>query len=373
MKTWRELRSAPPAQIIDWAEAQPWGRAMAACQQDAEWHAEGDVWMHTRMVCGELERLAEWPTLDPEAQLRLLLTALFHDSGKPATTARDPVTGRITSAHHASVGAALARQILRELGCDFGTREAVAALVRFHGRPVYLLERPSPEREVISLSWLVENRLLHLFALADTRGRRTREMSRPEENLHLWKMVAEEHGCYGRPYAFANDHARFLFYRERLGSLHYAPHEKFRCTVTLMAGLPAAGKDIWLARHRPGVPVVSLDALREELEIDATDNQGEVVQAAREKCREHLRAGRDFAFNATNITRQTRERWISLFADYEARIEIVYLEPALSAVLARNRKRSSPVPEPVILRLVARLQPPTITEAHGLVIGHDLE
>src|SRR5574341_342579 len=33
--------------------------------------------------------------------------------------------------------------------------------------PPYLLEKPDPEREVISLSWLVNNRLLYLFAIAD--------------------------------------------------------------------------------------------------------------------------------------------------------------------------------------------------------------
>lgn len=43
--------------------------------------------MHTRMVCAELERLADWPLLDRTAQLKLLFTALFHDSGKPGTTA----------------------------------------------------------------------------------------------------------------------------------------------------------------------------------------------------------------------------------------------------------------------------------------------
>jgi len=34
--------------------------------------------------------------------------------------------------------------------------------------------------------------------------------------------VADEAGCFDRPYAFANDQARFLFYRDALTSLHYA-------------------------------------------------------------------------------------------------------------------------------------------------------
>lgn len=248
-------------------------------------------------------------------------------------------------------------------------REEIAALVRFHGRPPFLLEKEKPEREVISLSWLVNNRLLYLFALADTRGRQAKEMTRPEENLHLWKMLAEEHGCFDRSYAFANDHARFLFYRDRLSSLHYVPHEQHRCTVTLMSGLPGAGKDTWLAKHRAGLPVVALDAIRDALDIDATDNQGEVIQTAREKCREHLRAGRDFAFNATNITRQMRQRWIELFADYDARIEIVYVEPPLETILAQNKLRPDHVPEKVILRLLEKLEPPTIVEGHSLVIA----
>lgn len=368
MNKWSDITRASNAQILAWAEAQPWAREMAACQQDAQWHAEGDVWTHTRMVCAELERLADWPSLDRAAQLKLLFTALFHDAGKPATTVLDPDTGRTRSPKHALAGTEIARRVLRELECDLVRREEIAALVRFHGRPPFLLEKEKPEHEVISLSWQVNNRLLYLFALADTRGRRAKEMTRPEENLHLWKLVAEERGCFAGPYPFVNDHARFLFYRDQLSSLHYTPHEDYRCIVTLMSGLPGAGKNTWLARHHPGLPVVSLDAVRVELDVDATDNQGEVIQTAREQCREHLRAGRSFAFNATNLTRLMRGRWIELFADYGARIEIAYLEPPLPAVLVRNRGRPRPVPEQVVLRLAERLEPPDRTEAHALAL-----
>jgi len=321
------------------------------------------------MVCAQLERLGEWTELDRAEQLKLLFTALFHDSGKPATTAVDPETGRTRSPKHAIIGAEIARRELRELGCDLRLREEIVSLIRLHGRPPYLLEKADPEREVISSSWQVNNRLLYLFALADTRGRESKEMTRPEENLHLWKLVAEEHNCFVRPYAFANDHARFLFYRNQLSSLHYIPHEKYRCEVTLMSGLPGAGKDTWLAQRFPDVPVVSLDAVRAELDIDATDNQGEVIQHAREQCREHLRAGRDFAFNATNITRLTRQRWIDLFSDYSARIKIVYLEPPLALLFEQNKRHPNAVPEGVIARLIQKLEPPSVTEAHELLFG----
>lgn len=368
VRTWLNITRATNTQIIAWAETQPWARDMAVCQQDALWHAEGDVWTHTRMVCAELERLTDWPSLDRAAQLKLLFTALFHDAGKPATTVLDPDTDRTRSPKHAIVGTEIARRVLREMECDLVTREEIAALVRFHGRPPFLLEKGKPEHEIISLSWQVNNRLLYLFALADTRGRQAKEMTRPEENLHLWKLVAEEHGCFEGPYPFVNDHARFLFYRDQLSSLHYTPHEDYRCTATLMSGLPGAGKDTWLAQHRSQAPVVALDAIRDALDIEATDNQGQIIQAAREECRERLRAGRDFAFNATNITRQMRRRWIDLFTDYGARIEIVYLEPPIAIILAQNKRRTDSVPEKVMLRLVERLEPPTATECHVLTL-----
>jgi putative nucleotidyltransferase with HDIG domain len=188
-----------------------WTQAMATCKQDSKWHAEGDVWTHTQMVCCELQRLPEWGALERERQVRLLFAALFHDSGKPATTVVEPDTRRVRSPDHALVGARLARTILRELGCPLLAREAIASIVRFHSRPAHLLEKPNPEWEVIHLSWLVNNQDLHSLALADSRGRVTHGEKKAEEPLGLWRMLAEEQGCYQEPYAFKNDRARFLF------------------------------------------------------------------------------------------------------------------------------------------------------------------
>ncbi len=199
----------------------------------------------------------------------------------------------------------VARNILRDLECDVATREEIARLVRYHGRPAFLLEREEPIHEVVRLSWLVSNRLLYLFAIADTRGRDTDSMTRPEENLHYWKLQSEELGCYEQRYAFQSDHARFMFFRQQSPNLHYVPHENFACTVTLMSGLPGSGKDTWLSKNRPHLPVVSLDNIRSDLEIDPTDNQGQVAQEAKSRCKEYLRSGVSYAFNATTRRSKT--------------------------------------------------------------------
>ena len=80
---WAELAESDLSRVLGWAENQPWAQAMADCQQDEEWHAEGDVWTHTVMVCNELCRLEGWESLGSERQLILIFTALFHDAAKP--------------------------------------------------------------------------------------------------------------------------------------------------------------------------------------------------------------------------------------------------------------------------------------------------
>lgn len=362
---WSELSSVSLDEIIGWADDQPWARAMAECQQDAEWHAEGDVWTHTKMVCRQLPQLPEWSALDKHSQTILIFTALFHDSAKPLVSFLDPETGHVTSPKHALKGEHLARSVLRDLRCDLATREQIARLVRFHGRPAFLFEKEKPELEVISLSWLVNHRLLYLFALADSRGRKTNS-GRAEDSIHYWQLLAEELNCLDQPYRFVHDHARFCFYRNDNPDLFYVPHEQYRCTVTIMSGLPGSGKDTWLSRR--DLPTVSLDDIRGELDVDATDNQGEVIQAAKEKCRDYLRKGISFAFNATNLIRQTRKRWVDLCADYNARIEMVYVEPPLDTIIEQNKRRGRNVPEGVIRQLAQKVEPPTLTEVHSLTI-----
>ena len=372
MKTWQELSAASNSGIIQWAESQSWCAPMQTCQQDPQWHAEGDVWTHTKMVLDELLKVDGYAELPRQEQIILLLTAIFHDSGKPATTMVEESTGRIRSPKHAAIGARIARRQLMETGCPFEIREHICHLVLFHGRPPYLGSNRSAEDDVIRVSTYLSNRLLYLFALADTRGRicTNNEKAYPEENLEMWKMEAMESNCFDQPFHFKNDHARFLYYRNQLGNLHYEPFEKYRCRMSLLCGLPGAGKDTWLEDERPNLPVVSLDEIRRETKIGPTENQGVVIQQAKEQCRQFLRDRVDFAVSATNVTRQIRQLWIDVAASYNARVEIVYVEPELQTIFAQNKSRDgvAAVPTEVIERLIGKLDPPTLAESHELLL-----
>lgn len=62
-----------------------------------------------------------------------------------------------------------------------------------------------------------------------------------------------------RGFLISSPRLPFCSIDDQLSGLHYEPHEDYRCTVTLMSGLPGSGKDTWLIQNRPELPVVALD------------------------------------------------------------------------------------------------------------------
>lgn len=299
--------------------------ALDTCPQDPIHHAEGDVGTHTRMVVEALVVDPDWQILPSNDQSYLFWAAMLHDVGKPAVTKRED-GGRITSRGHSRVGASISRQILWHAGSPFAWREALCGIIAHHQLPFWLIERPDPMRLAIETSWRCRPDHLCLHAKADALGRICDDQQAVLESVALARLTFQEAGCLNNPFAFANDESRVAFFELEDRDPHYAAHEDFKCTVTVMSGLPGAGKDTWIANHRPISPVVSLDLIRDEMGVSGTDNQGQVIQAAYERAREHLRAGTDFVWNATNVTRQNRSKVLRLLRDYRAHIEIVYIE-----------------------------------------------
>jgi predicted kinase len=135
-----------------------------------------------------------------------------------------------------------------------------------------------------------------------------------------------------------------------------------------VSGLPAAGKDTWIEAHARGAQVIALDGLRGELGISPTDDQGPVIAAAKAKARLLLAAGAPLIWNATNINRSIRKPLTDLFAAYGAKITVVYVETGEGSMKSRNAVRADPVPAPAIARMLARWEPPDLTECHDVIV-----
>lgn len=96
--------------------------ALQGVEQPPQWHPEGDVFIHTRLMLGALQ---------PQAPLPLILAVLLHDIAKPATFSRDEV-GRIRFHGHDKLGAQMAAEILRRLRFDNETSTQVCTMVEQH-------------------------------------------------------------------------------------------------------------------------------------------------------------------------------------------------------------------------------------------------
>jgi tRNA nucleotidyltransferase (CCA-adding enzyme) len=180
-----------------WPECQ----ALVGCEQEAEWHPEGDVFTHTGLVLDEAAKLAA--ELDRARRLTLLLAAIAHDFGKPATTARRD--GRIRSPGHEAAGVAPAARWLERLNLHrldgYDARRQILALVQHHLAPTHLWNSERRGDRVTDgairrLAAKVEPELLHRLALADTRGRPPAPPSEaPDWLLARMRELAVESGA----------------------------------------------------------------------------------------------------------------------------------------------------------------------------------
>jgi tRNA nucleotidyltransferase (CCA-adding enzyme) len=110
-------------------------KALVGCEQEPEWHPEGDVWVHTLQVIDRAhERIAD---LERPHALTVMLGALCHDLGKPATTAF--IDGRIRSPFHEEAGVAPTHAMLDRLNVQsfdgYDVRGQVAGIVANHLKP----------------------------------------------------------------------------------------------------------------------------------------------------------------------------------------------------------------------------------------------
>jgi poly(A) polymerase len=95
--------------------------AMRGVKQPENFHPEGDVYEHTRLLLEHLQ---------PPVSTTLAFSALFHDIGKPKTSAVRK--GRLTFYEHSEEGVKIAREIMRRLRFSNEEIEGVSECVANH-------------------------------------------------------------------------------------------------------------------------------------------------------------------------------------------------------------------------------------------------
>ncbi|NNE65710.1 MAG: HD domain-containing protein [Pyrinomonadaceae bacterium] len=174
------LKAEKPSKGLKWIydfgvaeQIFPEMEALVGVEQEEEWHPEGDVDVHTLLVVDEARKLID--DLDYPRQVAVMLGALCHDFGKPATT--EFIDGRIRSLAHDEAGIEPTHSFLDRLNIHtldgFDVRKQVVALVRDHLKPgmFYKVRDEIGDGAFRRLARKVEPDLLYRVARADSLGR----------------------------------------------------------------------------------------------------------------------------------------------------------------------------------------------------------
>ncbi len=368
-----------PGEGIDWEGLAPLlsaagFSALENTPQNPVFHREGDALTHTKLVCGELTRMAAFRSLPSVQKTELFLAALLHDIGKVRTTRIE--NGVPAAPHHASAGSLAAGEFLwKECGIcgteeNMNIRETVCALIRWHMRPPRLFKREDPlltGRVIASEGELAKGFSWHLLSIlseADIRGRIAEDTEESLSQIRLSRILTEEAGFLYGPYPFADPFTKHAYLSGRNVHPDQVLFDDTWGEVILLSGLPGTGKDTLIRESMPDLPVISLDAVRASLRIKPGDDQGLVLQTAQEQAREYLRARQPFIWNATNVIKETRQNLCGLFERYGAKTRIIYLETDWEQRRIRNLERQDPVPEEAVAKMLGKTVLPTPEEAH---------
>lgn len=347
-------------------EQYDWVKDMQGVPQSPVHHAEGDVAIHTQMVLEALENMEEYKQLDAEEQEVIWIAALMHDIEKRSTTMTEE-DGSIVSPGHAKKGAMTTGYILfTQFDIPFYRREQIVQLVRHHGLPIWLMNKPNPQKALLEVSLQINTSWLYLLAKADMFGRICKDKHAILDRIDFFKEYCIEQKCWGMGYKFTNNLSKFSYFQKEDQSPDYIPFDNTICEVIVMSGLPGMGKDTFIKKHFPDLPVISLDEIRKQYKLKPEDKSanGWVAQQAKEQARVYLRAKQSFVWNATNITLQMRSQLIALLTDYNASVRLIYVEQPFKIWLKQNTDRTAMVPKNVLEKLLQKLEVPKNAEAH---------
>lgn len=392
------VRPSLDALIAVLGERVPVLKTLGATSQDPEWHAEGDVYVHTGMVLEETYRFFDTDigiALSAEARRDLILSAVLHDLAKPWTTRKMEIRGveRIAAPRHEEHGRSTLGWSMVDQGLPWQSLWRVMSLVGQHQVPKMLVVKDKPRGHYLNLSRKVDLNMVAWLEYADMRGRVCRDQDDQLMYLDLFLLNAAEHapsGWYeawrqhfatmlgGKPQSFQDrvfgeairaleagrihepSDADFLIHRE-----HETPPE-----LVVLCGPSGSGKSTFVQRHLSDHTLISLDVLREQMSGERSDQSlnGAVRQEAKAQLKAALRPRRKVVFDATNLRSDFRSVLCQTGYDYNALVTLVVFQMSPETYRQRNLNREHAVPKSVLENQIQGWEWPDVDEAHRLIV-----
>ena len=368
--------------------------------QDPEWHAEGNVHIHTGMVLSEAYELLRGPAayLPAERRLLFVLGALLHDIAKPICTRKQVVQNvmRTVARGHEAQGRSYLAPRLLALGLRYDLLEALLGLVGYHHEPKFLVVKERPQGAYKRVCRLADPELLYWVEQADMRGRTCRDRDLAVENIDMYRMFAEDYGAFCRGgehlrewskqltssmegYASsAKDFVLAMAQRDleagRIQSVEEAiarsfDHRDAFGELVVLVGPSGSGKSSFAARWFDGYDIISLDDLREEIASKRSDqsSNSRVLAEGRERLKASLRKKRSVVWDATSLRKDFRNRCAGLGFAYGALVTLVVFHCSADVCERRNRDRSDGVEPSVLRRQLEQMEWPELDEAHRVL------
>jgi predicted kinase len=363
--------------------------------QDKEWHAEGDVHIHTDMVLEETYLIIENEAkhLSNENKIALILAALLHDISKPSTTKEREIFGkiRVVAPKHEEFGVNYLFYRLNNIVRDQKLFETVINLVGYHQVPKMLVIKDATQEKYFNLARKCSLELMYYLELADMRGRTCVDKEEQIEYLEFFKSYSEDYGLWNtEPYIKEKDfifnelnnyseNTKMFVFKEFCRQFEnkniFTPEEEISRSfqyrdnyshLALLCGVSGSGKSTLIEKEYSNHFLISLDNIREQHLGSRINHSQErkVLDIAKTILKEKLAKKEDVIWDATNYRRDFRKVPLTFGFNYSAFNEIILLNKTKSEIINQNKNRQNSVPDFVIDKQIEKFEVPNIEEAH---------